>query len=50
MTLQALDNTRVLLYNYPNEIRPGYLKLGWSINKYFYLKPVLNKKNWDINT
>lgn len=45
MTLIALENTKgAFIYNYPNEnSRPGYLKLGWNINKCFYLKPVLNK-------
>jgi len=45
MTVLALDNTKgAFIYNYPNEnSRPGYIKLGWKINKYFYLKPVLNK-------
>lgn len=46
MTLKALENTKgAFIYNYPNEnSRPGYIKLGWNINKYFYLKPVLNRK------
>lgn len=45
MTLKALEETKgSFIYNYPNEnSRPGYLKLGWNINKYFYLKPVLSK-------
>lgn len=47
MTIKALDDTKgAFIYNYPNDnSRPGYLKLGWKIDKYFYLKPVLNKKS-----
>jgi len=46
MTLKALNNTKgAFIYNFPNEnSRPGNIKLGWNINKYFYLKPVLNKR------
>lgn len=45
MTLAALEDTKgSYIYNYPNEnSRPGYLKLGWKVNKYFYLKFVLNR-------
>lgn len=46
MTLVALDKTKGhFIYNYPNEnSRPGYLKLGWKVNKYYYLKAVFDTK------
>ncbi|MCF6463862.1 hypothetical protein C3E89_10935 [Clostridium sp. Cult1] len=41
----ALEKTKgAFIYNFPNENSlPGNLKLGWRINKYSYLKPVLSK-------
>ncbi|MCF6460448.1 GNAT family N-acetyltransferase [Clostridium sp. Cult3] len=47
MTLMALDETKDgFIYNYPNDnSRPGYLKLGWKINKYYYMKLVMSNKN-----
>lgn len=46
MSLLALENTKgAFIYNFPNEnSRPGNLKLGWKIDKHFYLQPVINKK------
>ena len=45
MSLIALEKTKeAFIYNFPNENSlPGYLKLGWKINKYCYLKPVFTK-------
>lgn len=47
MTLKALDEVDgSMIYNYPNENSyPGYIKLGWQLKDYFYLKLVLNKSN-----
>lgn len=44
MTLLALEKTEeAFIYNFPNNNSlPGYLKLGWRINKHAYLKPVLS--------
>lgn len=52
MTLIALDETKDgFIYNYPNDnSRPGYLKLGWKINKYYYMKLVMSKKNLEKET
>ncbi|HSH34798.1 hypothetical protein, partial [Schnuerera sp.] len=45
-SLLALEKTKgAFIYNFPNENSlPGNLKLGWEINKYSYVKPVLNKE------
>lgn len=47
MTLIALNKTEDgYIYNYPNEnSRPGNLKLGWKINKYYYMKLVISSNN-----
>lgn len=46
MSLTALEKIKdAFIYNFPNENSlPGNLKLGWEINKYCYLKPVLSKE------
>lgn len=45
MSLIALEQIdHGFIYNFPNENSlPGNLKLGWEINKYYYLKFVFNR-------
>ena len=45
MSLTALEKIKdAFIYNFPNEnYLPGNLKLGWKVNKYCYLKPVLSR-------
>ncbi|NMB26680.1 MAG: GNAT family N-acetyltransferase [Tissierellia bacterium] len=45
MSLIALEKIKdAFIYNFPNENSlPGNLKLGWKVNKYCYLKPVLSR-------
>lgn len=47
MTEKALSEiNEKMIYNYPNENSyPGYIKLGWEIKDYFYLKLVTSKKS-----
>ncbi|NMA86920.1 MAG: GNAT family N-acetyltransferase [Tissierellia bacterium] len=47
MTKLALDKVEdAFIYNFPNENSlPGYLKIGWEINKYGYLEKVISKSN-----
>lgn len=47
MTLVALEKAKNgFIYNYPNEnSRSGNLKLGWKINKYYYMKFVISISN-----
>ena len=47
MTKFALDEVGdAFIYNFPNENSlPGYLKIGWEINKYGYLEKVIRKSN-----
>lgn len=42
VALEGIDDG--FIYNFPNENSlPGNLKLGWEINKYYYLKLVFNR-------
>jgi hypothetical protein len=47
MTKLALSEVGdAFIYNFPNENSlPGYLKMGWEINKYGYLEKVINRSN-----
>ncbi len=43
LVLNTLEDE--LIYNYPNDNSyPGYVKLGWKVKHYYYLKLVISKK------